>query len=193
MRIEIACKYCGTSFEVVPSSTRQYCSRSCGSRKPRWSFHGLTNTPEHRVWRRIRRRCYSPQYHCYHRYGGRGIKVCERWEDFNNFLADMGNRPGPKFTVERIDNDDDYEPSNCKWATMAEQNKNRSNTYTPAEDQAIRDAAAQGYNFKQAAELIGKTYGSVVARAFRIGLKSGQPPRGRKLSDTSQVQNTQGE
>jgi hypothetical protein len=142
--------------------------------------HGLTNTVEHRVWRRIRRRCYSPQFHCYARYGGRGIKVCDRWQDFINFLADMGPRPSSKHTVERINNDGDYEPSNCKWATMAEQNKNRSNTYTAAEDQAIRDAAERGYNFKQVGELIGRSHSSVSMRAYRTGLKSGQPPRGAR-------------
>lgn len=155
--------------------------------------HGLTKTAEWKVWARIRRRCFSPQYHCYARYGGRGIKVCDRWEDFNNFLSDMGARPGPKFTVERMDNDGDYEPSNCKWATMAEQNKNRSNTYTAEEDRIVREAVARGLNFKQAAELIGKSHRSVLMRAFRIGLKSGFRPRGPALSDTSQIQNTEGE
>lgn len=140
--------------------------------------HGLTDTIEHRAWTRIRRRCYSPSYHNYPRYGGRGIEVCERWNDFNNFLADMGLRPGPEYSIERIDNDGDYEPDNCKWATRLEQARNKTNTYTTEEDQAIRDAVAQGLNFKQMAGIIeGRTEKGVMARAYRIGLGSGQPVR----------------
>jgi len=142
--------------------------------------HGLTHTAEWKVWARMRRRCNSPQYHCYARYGGRGIKICDRWDEFKYFLEDMGPRPGPDFSIERIDNDGDYEPSNCKWATKLEQCRNKSNTYTAEEDRIVREATERGLNFKQAGELIGKSHSSVTMRAFRIGLKSGQPPRGAR-------------
>lgn len=155
--------------------------------------HGLTHTAEWKVWARMRRRCYSPKYHCYDRYGGRGITICERWNEFNNFLADVGQRPGPDFSIERIDNDGNYEPSNCKWATKLEQCRNKSNTYTDEEDRIVRDAVARGLNFKQAAELIGKSYSSVSMRSFRIGLKSGFRPRGPAVSSpdrTTETENT---
>ena len=137
--------------------------------------HGLTDSIEHRAWARIRRRCNSPSYHNYHYYGGRGIKVCARWDVFKNFLDDMGPKPTPKHTIERIDNDGDYEPSNCKWATQLEQNRNRRCSCSVEDDQRIRDAIAEGLNFTQIAARLGKTKGQVTGRAYRIGLKSGQP------------------
>lgn len=70
-------------------------------------------------------RCCDPRSEHYHRYGGRGITVCERWRDVRNFVADMG-QPPPKLTLERIDNDGDYELSNCEWATMSAQRRNCS-------------------------------------------------------------------
>jgi len=90
--------------------------------------HGRTNakTPEYKVWMAMRSRCNSPNNHAFSDYGGRGIKVCERWNTFENFLADMGARP-QGMTLDRKNNDRGYEPGNCRWATMKSQQRNRRN------------------------------------------------------------------
>lgn len=90
------------------------------------TLHGQSRTYEYAAWARMLRRCRNPEHHNFHRYGGRGITVCERWDFFPNFLADVGIRPTTRHTLGRIDNDGHYEPGNVRWETPKEQGANRS-------------------------------------------------------------------
>lgn len=87
--------------------------------------HGLSYTPEYRVWAEMLQRCNNPNNPRYNDYGGRGIKVCKEWNRFINFYNDMGPRPSNRHSLDRIDNDGDYTPSNCRWATSKQQIYNR--------------------------------------------------------------------
>lgn len=89
--------------------------------------HGKRSTDEYRIWRHMRTRCENVNSPAYKSYGQRGIKVCDRWLDFKNFYEDMGPRPSKKHSMDRIDVNGDYEPSNCRWATMTTQQRNRTN------------------------------------------------------------------
>jgi hypothetical protein len=86
---------------------------------------GRKRTAEYKSWEAMRSRCNSPGSHNYGQYGGRGIKVVTRWDSFANFFADMGPKPTPSHSIDRLNNDGNYEPGNCRWATRSEQNKNR--------------------------------------------------------------------
>lgn len=98
-----------------------------------WQFqytHGMHNTPEHRAWQKIIQRCTNPKAHNFKRYGGKGVKVCDRWRQFENFYADMGPKPTAKHSIDRYPNlNGDYEPGNCRWATATEQNCNKTNNH----------------------------------------------------------------
>lgn len=91
--------------------------------------HGMARSPEYRAWRGAKDRCLNPTSHVWHRYGGRGITICPEWAaSFEAFLEDMGRRPGPRYTLERVDNSQGYGPGNCEWRQWEAQNRNRRNT-----------------------------------------------------------------
>lgn len=114
---------CGVLKTRIRNVLTNGSSKSCGCSKN--VTHGMTKTDEHNIWLGIKRRCYNPHANHYDRYGGRGITVCERWrESFINFYIDMGTRPSKNHSIHRINNDGDYEPSNCRWATLKEQQRN---------------------------------------------------------------------
>ena len=98
----------------------------------------------YRIWKSMRQRCYRANHHAREKYGGRGITVCERWNDFLLFLEDMGHPPTEYHSIDRKDNNGNYEKSNCKWSTPKEQNANKSNAAlipTPNGIMSITEAA----------------------------------------------------
>lgn len=113
---------------VDSNSLRAGTSKSCGCWKIKhgYAVRRTPQTPEYKLWRGMKRRCDWPEDTHFKYYGGRGIKYCDRWNDFNNFIADMGKRP-EGCSLDRIDVNGNYEPGNCRWATWREQMENKSN------------------------------------------------------------------
>ena len=143
---------------------------------------GLRYVPEFHIWRQMIYRCEDPSRHGYERYGGRGIKVCQRWLDsFHDFLSDMGPRPSPLHSLDRADNDGNYEPANCRWATRQVQILNRSLTrpvstdkgeYFPSTREACRQIGANAKMVKNAVASGAKYMGRAWSNAPLIGMVS---------------------
>lgn len=121
---------CGNEVVAYTGNLTKGKTKSCGCWKKMVSSitnkkHGMSNSDEYRIWQGIRMRCLNPNVKNYNRYGGAGITICDRWvNSFENFYADMGGRPSKTHSVDRINNDGNYEPSNCRWATPSEQGNN---------------------------------------------------------------------
>lgn len=128
---------CGKILEVIDDALRLKTQepRSCGC-YIKDSFWKRTIS-ERNSWHSMINRCYKEKDIGYENYGGRGIKVCESWlKSFDNFYQDMGSKPTPKHSIDRIDVNGDYEPSNCKWSTITEQNVNKRRTGKPTSGKA---------------------------------------------------------
>jgi len=130
---------CGVERLVPIHTLKQGNSKHCGCRQHIFNEanhlrHGDTRrshyAAEYGIWSKMIGRCTSPNDKHFRHYGGRGISVCDRWRlDYVNFLADMGRRPSPKHSIDRIDVNGNYEPGNCRWATAREQAANKQNTH----------------------------------------------------------------
>lgn len=164
-------KSCGCATKALASAANQVhgLSRGAGRRA------------EYRIWRGMRDRCLNPNTPAYPNYGGRGITVCERWNDAAAFYADMGPRPSPKHTLERLNNEIGYSPENCKWATRKEQSNNTRQNRILTFNGEIR-------TLTQWAESLGVCVGTIHARiryGWSVERALSQPVIGRRHGNNS--------
>lgn len=175
---------CGREKIVYYKDLRSGNTRSCGcvQREKLGALnrtHGKTSTPEYAIWCAIIARCFNPNYKRFSGYGGRGITLCDRWRNsFEAFLSDMGTRPSPQHSIDRFpDNDGNYEPGNCRWATRREQSRNTRRTRMltfRGQTKCLSDWAAE----------LGVSYLMILKRLKRgwtIEMALSVPPNGRKL------------
>lgn len=152
---------CGTVKSIHDSNLHAGRSRSCGCKQGGCpGTHNMSKTPAYRRWADLRNRCNNVNNHAYGDYGGRGIKVCKRWDRFENFLEDMGPPPFHRAHIDRISNDNGYSPDNCRWVSAEVNCNNRRNT-----TMAKIDGVSMG--LMQACKLRGVHYRAVRSRMRR--------------------------
>lgn len=157
---------CGAETIVGLAYLRSGSTRSCGCLRDEllhlnWRKHGESagqRTPEYRSWKSMCERCQNPHNRAFPGYGGRGISVCDRWRNsYEAFLADMSRRPTSRHSLDRINVDGNYEPGNCRWATMLEQNNNRRS------NRRI-EIGGEGHTVAEWARLTGTPKSTILAR-----------------------------
>lgn len=182
---------CGAQFEVRLKSLRDGNTKSCGCGRsdamPKGIFHhhhshGMSKTSTYRIWAGMKKRCMNPKTVGYENWGGRGIKVCDRWMKFENFLSDMGERPDG-LSLDRIDFNGDYEPDNCRWADRATQGFNTRrviqisiNGQIMSMHQAVKLLNVNVSSVREYAERRGWTYQEAVT-FYAMRMKEGIKPR----------------
>lgn len=160
---------CSARVEVNGVSLRSGATRSCGCLHREISSnqkvnlkHGKSKTRVYKSWQKMRERCSDEKHPLFHRYGGRGIAVCDDWQKFDNFYRDMGDQPTDRHDLDRIDNDRGYSPENCRWVTRQENCRNTSVTVKVewrGETKPLRDWA----------DLLGIKHHTLLARINRLG------------------------
>lgn len=160
---------CGNTTVTQGAHLRSGNTTSCGCHKRsvlpnRTTTHGQANkTATYRSWKAMRNRCNNPNSKDYHNYGGRGIAVCERWDRYENFLSDMGEKPDG-FSIERKDVNGDYTPENCTWIPHREQSRNKQKATTYLYD-------GEALSLSQLSERVGVKAGTLHWRIKRHGYK----------------------
>lgn len=135
--------FCGKEFDTVLSQIKTGRTKSCGC--SRGEKHGMTGTRQHNIWLGIKYRCENPSAKHYKNYGGRGIKVCDRWKNsFTNFWDDMKEDYKNNLSIDRIDNDGNYCKENCRWANVTQQRRNMSSNVTYKEECATEASERLG-------------------------------------------------
>lgn len=172
---------CGNVTDVESSSLVRGNTTSCGCARyenatASSTTHGMSHLPEYSTWKSIRRRCLVETSKDYKDYGGRGIKICDTWiESFENFYADMGPRPSPNHSIDRENNNGNYEPGNCRWTTAEEQALNKRTTryviYHGESIPMVQLARTHGINYSRLKYLLNKGYSAEDAVATIINEK----------------------
>jgi len=157
---------CGKEKIIRGSYIRSGHTSSCGCLGIKTKVkHNMTKTVEHNTWVRMKQRCYNKNILRYENYGGRGIKVCDRWlNSFENFFEDMGYRPSKHHSIERIDNSGNYEPTNCVWTDKKTQARNRRNSVKILHENKIIDI----FSFSEIINLSVSGARSLICRNYKL-------------------------